>query len=83
MEPIKTACGCISIPKSLKSKSLLVIPTSHKSFSPQNGVTSTSCTLLTICGKLFKSCEALNCCPLNCVGTPIPILIKSEGRNEN
>ena len=41
IEPMKMEVGVISTPKSLKSKSTRVIPTSHTSPSPQNDDTST------------------------------------------
>ena len=79
---MNTACGFISIPTSLKSKSTLVIPISQRSCSPQNDVTSASFFMFIICGKDAKSVDDLNWSPLNCSDDAIPILIKSEGRKE-
>ena len=72
----------ISIPKSRRSKSDLVIPILHKSVSPQNDVTSISFLILTNCGSEPKSVEDLNWSPLNCSGPAKPDLIKSAGRKE-
>ena len=83
IEPIKTEWGVISIPWSDKSKSTLVIPTSHISSWPQNELTSISFISFTIWGNDDKSLESLNNWPLNCDFTPLPILIKSDGLNEN
>ncbi len=65
IDPIKIACGSILIPKSLISKSTLVIPTLQISSSPQNDVTSISFLELIICGNDSISVDDLNSDPLN------------------
>ena len=59
-----------------------MIPTLHRSFSPQKDVTSMSLVPNSNCGKDDKSLDDLNKGPLNCSAAPIPIRIKSDGLNE-